>query len=121
MYLFHFGGIRWKDVALYLMAAGIGAAMASTIHGERDSAGPSEAETAFPMQRAVWPHGAILLLYCVDVWFRLTTPLDAVLPVGLSLAALMLLSVSAKQERDRRSSGMMEHAPQGVKKWRRAA
>jgi uncharacterized membrane protein len=115
------GGLVWKEVALYAMAGGVGAALASAITGYRAWLGRGDPATPGPGQQVMWLHGVLLLSYCVNVWIRLTAHPDAALPVWLSIGGLLLLRLSADQAGEGRSSDRIDQAPRTMNKSHRAA
>jgi len=93
IYLMHWGGPVWKDVALYTMAGGIGGALLAAIPGFIDLLSLSNGRVK---RMGIW-HMSINLflvaLYCLNFWLRESTP-GSNLTVWLSVIAVGLLGIS---------------------------
>lgn len=88
------GGPVWNDVAFYTMAGGIVGALLAAVPGLVDLLSLEDAKA----KRVGVAHMTINLvvvgLYAVNLWLRLDSAPGALLPVGLSVVAALLLGVS---------------------------
>lgn len=118
MYAFRFGGVVWKEIALYSMVAGVGGGLAAAIPAYFDYRAITDPDLAHLARRYMFLNGLIVLLYSMNAALRLETGPDAMVPVAASAAGVCLLLVSAWWTSKFISA---ETATMEEKSWKRAA
>ena len=88
------GGPVWSDMAFYTMAGGILGGLAAAVPGLIDYLSLSEPVTTKIARTHMIVNLAIVAIFCVDLWLRMTASPGAGLPIALSVLGVMLLGLS---------------------------
>ena len=84
----------WKDAAFYAMAAGVVSALVAAVPGFIDYATIVDRKVRSIATTHMALNLTVVVLYVVNLWMRTRRPPEDTMPVWLSIAALVLLSVS---------------------------
>lgn len=94
IFKFGYGGAVWNDVAFYTIAGGIVGALVAALPGFVDLTSLTNPKTK---SIGIW-HMLINLLavavYCVNFWLRMHRAPGDNLPIALSIAGVVLITVS---------------------------
>jgi len=88
------GGPIWSDMAFYTMAGGILGGLAAALPGLIDYLSLSDPVPAKIARTHMIVNLAIVAMFCVNLWLRMTAAPGAGLPVALSVIGVMLLGLS---------------------------
>jgi uncharacterized membrane protein len=94
IYKFGYGGAVWNDVAFYTIAGGIVGALIAALPGLVDLVSLTNPKSK---SIGIW-HMFINLLavavYAVNFWLRMSRPAGDNLPIALSVAGVVLITIS---------------------------
>ena len=88
------GGPLWSDMAFYTMAGGILGGLAAAVPGLIDYLSLSEPAPTKIAKTHMIVNLAIVGIFCVNLWLRMTASPGAGFPVALSVIGVMLLGLS---------------------------
>lgn len=94
VYGFGWGGPIWNDMAFYTMAGGILGGLAAAVPGVIDYLSLTEPVPTRIARIHMIVNLAIVGIFCLNLWLRMTAPAGAGLPVALSVLGVMLLGLS---------------------------
>jgi uncharacterized membrane protein len=87
------GNTVWQTVAIYCIAAGIVGALVAAVPGLIDYFSIDEAA----MKRIASLHLAInlgaVVIFAINLWLRLRLPAESYLPLGMSIAGVLVMGV----------------------------
>jgi uncharacterized membrane protein len=94
IYLFEFGGLVWKDVALYTMVGGIIGGLAAAVPGYLDYRSLTDPVAVRMARMHMAINVGLVLLFTVNAGLRIMNGTEALVPVFLSAVGVAALAVS---------------------------
>jgi uncharacterized membrane protein len=94
IYAMGWGGAVWNDMAFYTMAGGTLGALAAAIPGYLDYRSLTDPAIKKIGQWHMLINLSIVVLFAINLWLRIGSESGAVLPLGLSMIAIVMLGVS---------------------------
>jgi uncharacterized membrane protein len=94
IYALGWGGAMWHDIAFYTMAGGTLGGLAAAVPGLIDYLSITELPPKKIARNHMIVNLGIVGSYIVNLWLRMIMPPDAMLPVVLSVCAVLLLGFS---------------------------
>lgn len=94
IYAMGWGGAVWNDMAFYTMAGGTLGALAAAIPGYLDYRSLTDPDIKKIGQWHMLINLSIVVLFTINLWLRIGSEPGAVLPLGLSMIAIVMLGVS---------------------------
>jgi uncharacterized membrane protein len=94
IYALEWGGPVWNDIAFYSMLGGVIGALGAAVPGLIDYLAMTDRTVKKVAMTHMILNLILVVLFVVNLWLRLTLPVDAALPVILSVIGIALLGVS---------------------------
>jgi uncharacterized membrane protein len=94
IYVTHWGGIVWKDVAFYTMGGGIVTALLAALPGFVDFLSLKERRVKTLAVFHMMINLLVVAMFAANWWLRRASAPDATIPVWLSVIGVVLLGIS---------------------------
>ena len=88
------GAVVWNDMAFYTMAGGLVGALAAAIPGYLDYRSLTRPAVKKMGQWHMLINLSIVVLFAINLWLRMRSEPGAVLPISISVIAVIMLGVS---------------------------
>ena len=94
VYAMGLGAVVWNDLAFYTMAGGLVGALAAAIPGYLDYRSLTRPAVKKMGQWHMLINLSIVALFTINLWLRMRSEPGAVLPISISVIAVIMLGVS---------------------------